>query len=162
MRLFLPFTTAILLTAVAAISFARGAEVAADGIAVTAAWARATPPGGKVGAAYLTVENRSAAEARLVAATSPAATSVSIHETIEEDGVAKMRPIPQLVIAAGEAVDMRPGGIHVMLSGLAAPLRQGDEVSLTLMFDQGEKLTVPVQVVPIGAGAPDAGHNRGM
>ena len=162
MRLFLPFTTAILLTAVAAISFARSAEVETGGISITAAWARATPPGGKVGAAYISIENRSDTEERLVAAASPAAGSVSAHETLDEDGIAKMRPLPSLSVAPGATLEMKPGGIHLMLAGLAAPLREGERIAVTLQFKDAGSLTVPVEVMPIGSAGPEAGHDGHM
>lgn len=162
MRLFLPFTTAVLLTAVAAISFARGAEVETGGIAITAAWARATPPGGKVGAAYINIENRSDTEERLLGAASPAAGSVSVHETVEEDGIAKMRPLPSLSVARGATLEMKPGGIHLMLTGLSAPLREGEQIAVTLQFEDAGSVTVPVEVMPLGSAGPDAGHDHHM
>ncbi len=161
MRLVLPFTTAIVLTAVSAITFARGAEVSAGAITVTSAWARATPPGAKVGAAYLSIENRGEAEDRIVGVTTPAAASVSVHETITENGVAKMQPLADLSIKAGAALELQPGGVHLMLIGLSGPLREGDPLTVTVDFAGAGSLTVPVAVLPIGAAGPDAHQEHG-
>ena len=134
MRLLLPIFAAVLLTAVAAISYVRGAETAVGNLVVTSAWARATPPGANVGAAYVTVENRGAEDDTLVSAESPVAQSVMAHETAEENGVATMRPLAEPAIPAGGTLAMEPGGIHLMLMGLTAPLKKGESVPLTLTF----------------------------
>ncbi len=154
----LPALTAVALTAAAAISFARGGEATAGDIAVTAAWARATPPGASVGAAYLTIENRGGAEDRLVGASSPVAQSVTPHATVEENGVATMRRWEDAVIPAGGAVEMAPGGLHLMLMGLSAPLTEGESVPLTLTFEAAGAVTVAMPVAPIGAMAPSGEH----
>lgn len=157
MRLILPALTAILLTAAAALSFARGEEAVVGAIAVTEAWARATPPGADVGAAYVTVENRGASEERLVGVSSPVAESVMIHETGEENGVARMRPLDAPVIPAGDTLAMQPGGVHIMLMGLLQPLKEGESIPLTLEFGSAGAVTLEVEVAPLGAEAP-TGH----
>ena len=163
MRLVLPALTAILLTAAAALSFARGEEAISGTVAVTQAWARATPPGASVGAAYVTIENRGASDERLVGVTSPAAQSVMIHETVEANGVAQMRPLEAPVIPAGETLAMQPGGIHIMLTGLSAPLKEGERLSLTLEFENAGVLTLDAEVEPLGAEAPMGhGTDHGM
>lgn len=154
-RYLLPALTAIALTVIAAISIARGAEIAAGDLVVTSAWARATPPGAKVGAAYVTIENRGGADDTLVALESPAAAMVEPHETAEADGVATMRPLTSPVIAAGGQLEMQPGGVHLMLMGLAAPLKPGAALPLTLTFAKAGRVTIPVAVQPIGADGPD-------
>jgi copper(I)-binding protein len=154
MRLVLPAVTAILLTVAAAISFARGEEAVSGTLVVTRAWARATPPGASVGAAYLTIENRGRNDERLVGITSPAAPSVVIHETVEEAGVARMRPLDAPVIPAGQTLAMQPGGIHIMLMGLSAPLKEGERLPLTLTFGSAGALTVEAEIAPIGSESP--------
>lgn len=103
MRLLLPVATAIVLTAAAAISFARGAEIKAGEVTIIAAWARATPLGATIGAAYVTVENKGSADDRIVSAASPLAASVTPHQTSEENGVATMRPLEGPIVPAGRA-----------------------------------------------------------
>jgi hypothetical protein len=150
MRIVLPAVAAVAITAFAVISFARGAEPA-PGVVVLDAWARATPPGAKVGAAYVTLENQGDADDRLVSASSPVAQSVMLHETIVENGIAKMRPLDAVGIPAGKVVEMQPGGMHMMLMGLTAPLVEGETVPLTLVFDSGVTFTLDATVAPIGA-----------
>lgn len=145
---------AIVITAVAVISFARGAEAARDDILVVEAWARATPPGASVGAAYVTLANRGGADDRLVSAATPAAQSVMVHESVEEDGIAKMRPLEIVTVPVAGTLEMRPGGVHIMLMGLSAPLKQGESFPLTLVFEKAGEMTVDVEITPIGAQGP--------
>ena len=159
MRFLLPAGIATVLTLASAISFVRAAEVAVGTLRITSAWARATPPGASVGAAYATIENRGEADDRLLSAASPAARAVELHQTIEENGMAKMRPLEDAVAPAAGALEMRPGGTHIMLVGLAAPLKAGETVPVTLLFETAGAVTVDLIVAPIGAdGPPDAHH----
>ena len=158
MRLLLPAIAAIALTAAAAISMARSHDVAAGAIVVKEAWARATPPGTPVGAAYVTVRNDGPDE-RLIGAESPAAQAVQMHETTMKGDVISMRAVARAVIPAGGTLEMRPGGTHLMLTGLAAPLKQGDTIPLTLVFENAGPVTLRLEVAPIGAGPPP-GHQH--
>jgi copper(I)-binding protein len=151
MRLLLPAVTAIALTAAAAISMARSEDVRVGQIVVKAAWARATPPGASVGAAYVTLENSGSDDDRLISASSPAAKAVTAHEALEENGVATMRPIEAPAIPADATLEMRPGATHLMLMGLVAPLNEGDDLPLTLVFEKAGAVTIPLEVAPIGA-----------
>ena len=162
MRLLLPAAIAVGLTVVAAISYVRGAETAVGDVAVTSAWARATPPGADVGAAYVTVENRGAADERLVSVASPAARSISAHESAEENGVATMRMLDKLTISAGGKLEMKPGGTHLMLMGLTGPLKAGESLPVTLTFEKAGAATVLVEVVPMGASMPMPGMEHTM
>src|SRR5687768_17652231 len=112
MRLLLPAVAAVALTAVAAISMARGHDIKVGGIVVESAWARATPPGATVGAAYVTLRN-GGADDRLLGAASPAAKTVAPHDTSEENGVAAMRPLGDLAVPAGGSLAMKPGATHL-------------------------------------------------
>lgn len=159
MRLLIPAAIAATLTLISAFSFVRAAEVAAGNLVITQAWARATPPGAAVGAAYLTVENRGGADERLLSASSPAAGAVEVHETVEENGMARMRPLAEVVVPAAGKLEMRPGDAHMMLVGLTAPLKEGDTVPVTLTFESAGSVTVDFIVAPIGADAPADGHH---
>ena len=155
-RLFLPMIAALALTAVALVSFARSVEIAAGDLILSNAWARATPPGATTGAAYLTIENRGDADDRIVGAASPAASMVMVHETMEEDGVAKMREVGG-TIPSGARLEMTPGGTHIMLMGLTAPLKEGDTLDLTISFEKAGPAEVKALVAPIGAEGPTEG-----
>lgn len=159
MRFFLPAATAVALTLAAAISYARSAEISAGDLTIVAAWARATPPGAKVAAAYIEVENRGGSADRLLAVRSPAAGSVSLHETVEENGVAMMRPMGPPLIPPGGILAMRPGGAHLMLMDIPAPLREGGTVSLTLTFETAGEVTVAAPIGSMGADAPPEPHH---
>jgi copper(I)-binding protein len=113
-----------------------------------------------VAAGYLVIENGGARADRLTGARSPVAETVTLHETVERDGVASMRPLAGgLTVPPGGRVQLAPGGAHFMLNRLAQPLRQGDAVPLTLVFETAGDVTVDFAVLPIGA--RDMTHRHG-
>lgn len=116
-------------------------------IELTDGWARATPPGISVGAAYLTIVNIGATTDRLVGLDTPIAASVEMHASSEAHGVMQMRRIDHLDCPAGKRIVVAPGGIHFMLIGLRRALAPGESFALTLHFAQaGERtITVPVR-----------------
>ena len=156
LRIFLPTLAAIILTAIAVIALTRNAESSAADLVVTLAWAGATPPGAEVGAAYVTIENRGATDDRLIGAASEAAGSATIHETVEENGVAKMRPLDAIAVLAGHTLAMQPGGFHVMLMDVKQPLVEGESLPLTLTFEQAGTIEVEADIAAIGADGPPA------
>ena len=153
MRILLPVLLAVALTTAALISFAWNADGATTGIVVTKAWARATPPGATTGAVYITIENQGDDPDRLVRVTSPASSSAMLHATIDEGGVSKMREGDD-GLAPGATLEMKPGGLHIMLMGLAGPLKNGEIIDLILDFERAEDVTVQARVAPIGADGP--------
>ena len=153
MRIMVPAVLALALTAAAIYSFAQTPNVSAGGIVVTEAWARATPPGTSVGAVYVTLENRGPSDDRLVSVASPAAKSAMLHETIEEGGVSTMRE-SENAIAPGSTIEMKPGGAHIMLTGLTKPLKEGETVGVVLSFEKAGEVRAEAKVAPIGAVGP--------
>jgi periplasmic copper chaperone A len=139
--------------AVFALFGAAQAQTAND-IAVESVWARATPPGAKTGAVYFTVVNKGAAEDKLVAAETPAAGKAQLHSITMDNGVMKMRPIASLAVPAGGEAALKPGGNHLMLTGLTAPLKQGATFPLTLQFEHAGKIEVQVEIARAGATMP--------
>ncbi|MCY7397518.1 MAG: copper chaperone PCu(A)C [Sphingomonas bacterium] len=133
------------------IAFALTASCApgAPQIEIGDAWARATAPGQSRGAAYATIVNRGAAD-RLVGVASDAG-SATLHRSHHDGGVARMRMLPELPIPAGSSVALAPGGTHVMLTRLAAPLAIGADFPLTFRFAGAGPRTVKVTVVAAGA-----------
>lgn len=158
MRYFFPAATAITLTVIAAVSFARAAEIRIGDLSVTSAWARATPPGANTGAAYVTIENHGSESDRLISASSPSAGSVSIHETVEQNGVASMRPVETPAVPAGGTLAMAPGGMHLMLMGLTTSLAEGGTAQLTLVFETSGAVDLQIEIAPIGALGPAAAN----
>ncbi len=148
--------------AIPAITLPASAQQAGD-LKIEKAWSRATPGNSKIGAGYFTVTNTGSAPDTLVSARTGASDHVEIHEMAMKDGVMTMRPIAKgVAIAPGKSVSFAPGGFHLMLMGLKAPLKQGDKVPLTLTFAKAGKVDVTLDVQGIGAQAPDgskAGHD---
>jgi periplasmic copper chaperone A len=121
-------------------------------IQVEGAWARATPPGAKVGAAYLQITGACGADA-LIGAESGVAGKVEIHNMFSEDGRMRMRAIPQLAVPANQRVTLQPGSFHIMLLDIRQPLREGERVELTLLFEKAGRIPVVAHVAALGAPA---------
>lgn len=133
-----------------------------QGIVIEAPWARATPGRSANGAAYFTVANRGLAGDRLIGVSSPAAGRVELHTHIRDKGVMRMRKLTGIDLTPGASVTFRPGGHHVMLMGLKAPLRKGGTFPLTLRFEKAAPMTVVVKVMGIGAMGGGAPHGHSM
>src|SRR5437762_7367216 len=151
-------------TALAALSAApvRADDVKAGDLLITQAWSRATPAGAKVAGGYLTVENKGAAEDRLVGGSGDVAGRVEIHEMAMDGGVMKMRPLDKgLAIEPGKTVKLAPGGYHLMLFDLKSQLKQGDKVPVTLQFEKAGKVALSLDVQGVGAQAPAGEDHSG-
>ena len=122
-----------------------GPTTALAEITVKDAWARATPPGARTGAIYLTLVNDSSAR-RLVGAATDVAERAELHTHVHENGMMAMRQVAAIEVPAGGEARLAPHGDHVMLFGLRGSLAVGDTLSLTLAFETGEPLTVEVPV----------------
>ena len=123
-------------------------------------WARAGAGKMTTGIAYLTVTNNGQEPDRLVSAVSPAASSTMLHIDLMEDGVMKMRHVDGIDIAPGASVELKPGGLHIMLVGLTSPLKEGDSFPLTLTFRKAGPVTVSVLIE--GAAAVHSDHDEHM
>ena len=115
-------------------------------ILVRDAWARPTSTGMPMGAAYFTIINGTGKDDALIAASSPVAARVEMHETKIEDGMARMRPLAEIRVPARGRVSVAPGGIHLMLVDLAKPLAAGTRVPLTLEFRTAGRQTIELVV----------------
>jgi periplasmic copper chaperone A len=125
-----------------------------------APWARATPPNARTGAVYLTLVNHGSAGDRLVAASSAAAERVELHAHINDSGVMRMTAVNAINLAAGERVELRPGGLHVMLADLKGPLRENTQVSVTLRFAVAGEITIAVPVLRNPPAPAGPGHRH--
>ena len=116
----------------------------ADTVKVGDPWARATAPGAPAGGAFMSLT--ADANMALVAAESSASKVVELHTMAMENGVMIMRQVPQIDLPKGQTVSLKPGGLHVMLIGLHAPLKAGDKVDMTLRVkdSQGKEQRIPV------------------
>jgi len=110
------------------------------------AYARPTPPGARTGAVYFTVRNVGSAGDRLIAATSDAARAIELHRMTMDGNLMKMRAVRAIDIPAGASVALAADGYHAMLVDLVRPLRVGDRVPLTLVFEKSGRLDVVANV----------------
>ena len=142
--------TAISFTLAATLALAPGAS--ASNVMVTKAYARASAtPTAEAGAAYVSLMAHGEAD-RLLVVSSPAAKMAALHKTVEEDGVMKMEHVDALEIPANGMLEMKPGGYHIMLMGLAQPLKEGDEIEITLSFEKAGEVKVKARVGGVAAG----------
>jgi len=128
-------------------------------ITVEQAWSRITPGGSKTGAIYLTIHNKSPNDDLLLAVDSSAAQSTAVHESRIADGVARMEPLPVGIPMPrhGEVV-MRPGGIHIMLTGLSGELAVGNTLPVKLVFQEAGSLDFEVPILPFATEDPSIAH----
>ena len=131
-------------------------EPSPPAVAVSAAWARATPPGMAVAAVYLTLVGGPRAD-RLVGAATPRAAMAQIHVVSAAEGMARMRPTEGVDVPAHKSVALAPQGTHIMLMDLPRPLVAGERLPLTLQFEHAGKISISVEVRAPGA-APPAAH----
>lgn len=114
-------------------------------------WVRETPKGAGVGGGYMKITNKGTAPDRLIGGSSPAAARVEIHIMSMEGGVMRMRPLAAgLEIKPGATVELKPGGVHVMMMGLKKPFRKGERVKATLEFEKAGKIEVEFTVEGMG------------
>jgi copper(I)-binding protein len=141
-------TTALIAALAAGSAFAQTAAVKVEG-----AWARASVPGQKGTGAFMKLTAKDGA--RLVGASSPVAGVTEVHEMKMEGDVMKMRAVPALELPAGKPVELKPGGYHVMLLDLKAPLAKDTVVPITLVFKDSKGAESKLELkVPVSATAP--------
>ncbi len=141
---------------------ARAHDYAVGPLKIGHPWARATPPAAKIGGGYFSIENAGSAPDRLIGGSTEAAARVEIHESSLSDGIMRMREKADgIVVPAGEKVEFKPSGLHLMLVDLKSPLKQGDKVKATLVFERAGSVAVEFQVQGVGAPQPaPADHSR--
>lgn len=120
---------------------------AVDDIHVSGGHVRGLPPSAENTSAYMTIANHSGREIVLTGARTDVAGHVMLHETVERpDGQLAMRHVMSVAISPGESLELRTGGLHLMLMDLSSPPAPGDEVELTLVFRDGLEKTVSLPV----------------
>ena len=136
---------ALLATAALVLALAAAAPAIAQTVPkVEGAWARPTVAVQASGGGFLKIT--SATADRLVSASAPISKTVELH-TMQMDGdVMRMREVPAIEIPAGQTVELKPGGLHVMFIGLNQPLQEGASFPLTLRFEKAGEVKVDVQV----------------
>ena len=153
MTRFQALAAALALSLAAAPALAEG--IKAGDLTIEKPWARATPKGAEVGAAYLEIRNGGGEADRLTGGTADFA-NVEIHEMSMQGNVMQMREVKGgLAIPAHGDVKLTPGGYHLMLTGLKHPLVKGETAKVTLTFERAGAVTVEFPVVGIGASGGD-------
>jgi copper(I)-binding protein len=145
-------TTMIALTLVFLLA-ACGTSAPADsggGIEISSPYAHAADAGG-TSAAYMTITNTGGAADTLLKAACDAAMMVQVMETTMVNDVMSMGEIPSIDLPAGAAVELKPGGYHIMLMELSQPLVEGTTITITLEFEKTGKMTVEVPVKAPGS-----------
>jgi copper(I)-binding protein len=118
---------------------------------ITAYRAKAMLPGQPAGGGFLTISNKGVAADKLIAVTSPNAGMVEIHTMQVVDDVMTMRPVEGgLEIPAGGAIELKPGGTHLMFMAVTAPFKQGSAVPVTLEFEKAGTVDIAFPVVGLG------------
>jgi copper(I)-binding protein len=127
------------------LALALTASYAFADVTVTQPWVRGTVPPQKATGAFMKLQSSS--DAQLVAASSPAAVEVEIHEMAMVNNVMRMRPVAGIPLPAGKAVELKPGGYHIMLMGIRHQLKQGETIPITLTVrgSDGKTQTIEVQ-----------------
>ena len=144
----------LLVALAAACSFAAHAHSfkIAD-ITIDHPYARATAPGQPSGGAFLRLHNRGDAD-RLIAVQSDVAGSTELHEMKMDGDVMRMRQVEAIDLPRNQSVSLQPGGLHIMLMGLKAPLKEGDKFPLTLRFQNAGEVKVEVYVEAVKPAEP--------
>lgn len=119
-------------------------------------YARATAAGQPTGGGFLRLDNKGTAPDRLLSASAEVSSTVELHSMKMEGDVMRMRQVDTIDLPAGQVVELKPGGLHIMFIGLKAPLKEGDRFPLKLKFERAGEVTVTVNVE--GAGASHDKH----
>lgn len=134
-------------------------------VQVEGAWVRATAAGQLGTGAYMSLTANHSAQ--LVGVSTPAAGIAEVHESRLEGDVTKMRAVPALDLPEGKAVQLKPGGYHLMLIDLPKPLAKGSTMPLTLHLkdakgvESRQAILVPVMTAaPGAAAAPHSAHQH--
>lgn len=118
------------------------ADGVADKVTINDPYVRAVPPVVTTTAAFMQIQSNDVKEHFIVAASSPAAGVVELHMHEHDGGVMRMRQIPHIHLPPAQTVELKPGGLHVMLFNIEPGLQVDDKVPLTLTFDDGSTLTI--------------------
>ncbi|MGF7159493.1 hypothetical protein FHS85_001112 [Rhodoligotrophos appendicifer] len=138
-------------------AFAHGTKL--GDIEVENPWVRATPVGAPSGGGYVVIINTGDTADRLLSATLETAGQTEIHEMSMNNGVMKMRALPNgLELAPKSKVVLKPGGYHLMFLELKQPIQEGEPLPGTLTFEKAGTLKVQFQVEPIGSAGPSHDH----
>jgi copper(I)-binding protein len=151
------FSKSLILAAFATVC---AANAFAQNVTVSDAWARATVQGQKATGAFMKITAKD--NAKLIAVSSPVAGVVEIHEMKMDKDVMRMSALPNgLELPAGKAVELKPGGYHVMLMDLKAPLAKDTTVPVTLTIQDAKGVKSKLELnIQVGMQAPMMQHQK--
>lgn len=141
---------------VALLCLAAGISPALGQVKVEAAWARPTVPGQQGGGGFMTLHSERAD--RLLGGSTPLAERFELHSMSMQGDVMQMRQVEAIALPAGQKVELKPGGLHVMFIGLKQPLTQGSKVPVTLRFERAGDVKVEMAVMSRPAPASEHKH----
>lgn len=140
---------------------AKPAAITLGDITITNPFSRATLPNAPVGGGFMTITNSGSSDDRLIAVETSVAMKAEIHEMSMTDQVMKMREVTEgLVIPAGDTIELKPGGFHLMFMKLQEPLIKGETLHVTLTFERAGTVDVPLSIGAPNAKAADAPMNH--
>jgi len=143
------------------LALAAAPALAHNGAHVHNPWVRATVPQQHATGAFMTLD--ATLDSKLVRASSPVSEHVELHEMTMENNVMKMREVPAIAVPAGQTVELKPGGYHIMLLDLKQQIHAGDDVPLTLVFEHSdgrqETIAVQAKAAPLSGKPPASGDH---
>lgn len=124
-------------------------------IEIESPWSRATAPGAKIAAGYMTIRNKSAAADQLLGGSSALAAKVETHVTVKDGEIMRMRQVQGYEVPAKGSFELKPGGAHLMLVDIKKPFKEGDKIPVTLRFEKAGEVKTEFIVSRSG---PPSGH----
>jgi copper(I)-binding protein len=115
-------------------------------IEIENAWTRATPPGVKTAAGYMTIRNKSSSQDHLIRAASPLAARVEMHVHLHEGAVVRMRQVKGYDIPATGSLELKPGIAHLMFVDIKRPFKEGEQIPVALRFERAGEMKVEFRV----------------
>ncbi len=132
------------------VGFAQAQNAKVGSLQIENAYTRSTVPGQMAAGGFMKIENKGGVDL-LVSASSPVAGEVQLHEMAMEGNVMKMRQVKDIPVPAGGAVELKPGGMHLMFMNIKAPLTAGETVPVKLKFAKAGEVEVKFPVNAMGA-----------
>lgn len=150
---------ALVISAVGIFSLANAQNAKVGSVEIENAYTRATVPGQMAAGGFMKIENKGKAD-QLISASSPVAGEVQLHEMAMEGNVMKMRQVKDIAVPANGAVELKPGGLHLMFMNIKSPLTAGETVPVKLKFAKAGEVEVKMPVNAMGA--QGSSHGGGM
>lgn len=147
--------SAILVCAAPSISLAQDAKVSS--ITITGAYTRATVPGQAAAGGFMKITSNGGAD-QLISASAPVSNDVQLHIMKMDGNVMQMREVKQIEVPANGAVELKPGGLHLMFMNIKAPLKAGDVIPVKLKFAKAGEVEVKMPVNALGGHGHGAKH----